>query len=312
MPLHVPFPSLDACPCLCMYCSPSLDACPCVFLHVLFPLPGCLSLSLLSPPALLSELWPSLLLRESSCLEVLGGLSPVAGHVGHPVCVRPRAGPLYAVLRVPSAARGSLAWSPGWRVGGQVQPGQVTTYVTGVGLCQEQATWSLSRGAALWRHHVRSCLFSRALGGATRPGLWTPSVNSPLPLPGPTVQLPCGQGTLGEDARPRRARSPAEGSLGGVGLQGTQALHLHHDGGGQDTRDPWSRLVSLLPGRLVGSRRAAPGHRVTGTRQSQQAGGLAEKPCVPGAPEVPTLRSSGPQRGSAPSPVGPRGAVSFM
>lgn len=80
-----------------------------------------------------------------------------------------------------------------------------------------------------------------------------------------------------------------EGSLGGVGLWGAQALHPHHDGGGQDTRDPWSHLCSLLPGCPAGSRRAAPGHRVTGTRQSQQAGGLAEKPCVPGAPEVPTL-----------------------
>ena len=180
-------------------------------------LPGCLSLCLLSPPALLSKLWPSLLPRESSCLEVLRGLSPGAGHVGHPVRVWPQAGPLHAVLRMPSAACASLAWSPGWQVGGLVQPGQVTTCVAGVGLCQEQATCSLSHGAALWRCHVHSCLFSRALAGTTRPGLRTPSVNCPCPSPRPTVQLPCGQGTVGEDARPRRARSPVEGSLGEQG-----------------------------------------------------------------------------------------------
>ena len=174
----------------------------------------CLSMCLLSPPALLSKLWPSLPSRESGvpqrpvtchrprgspCLCTASGGTPPCSAAGSPV------------------ARGSLAWSPGWRVGGMVQPGQVTSCVAGVGLCQEQATWSLSRGAALWRCRVRSCFFSRALGGATRPGLRTPSVTCPCPSPGPAVQLSCGQGTAGEDARPRRARSPAEGSLGKPG-----------------------------------------------------------------------------------------------
>lgn len=197
-------------------------------------LPGCLSLCLLSPPALLSKLWLSLLPRESGVPQ-----RPVT-------CHRPRGSPCLCTasggtaLRSASGspvARGSLAWSPGWRVGGMMQPGQVTPCVAGVGLCQEQATWSLSRGAALWRCRVRSCFFSRALAGATRPGLRTPSVTCPCPSPGPAVQLSCGQGT---GARMPGLEGPGAQRRAALesGAEGPRVLHAHRDEGGQDPKNP--------------------------------------------------------------------------
>ena len=40
--------------------------------------------------------------------------------------------------------------------------------------------------------------------------------------------------------------------------EGPWALHAHRDEGGQDPRDPWSRVSSLLSGHRAGSTRAAP------------------------------------------------------
>ena len=209
---------------------PPWIACPCVCSALLLFSPSCGQAS-----------------RPGS-LEFLRGLSPVTGHVGHPVCVRPQAGPLHAVLRVPLwhveawpgvLAGGWVAWCslarspPAWQ-------GWVSARSRPLGACPGEQPFGDAVSAAV----------SSVVPWEAPQGLGSGHHLSPVPAP-LLVQL-CSFLVV----RAPRARMPG---LEGPGAQrraalesraeGPRVLHAYRDEGGQDPRDPWSRLSSLLSGR---------------------------------------------------------------